>query len=866
MKKFTFIASLLLACSAITASAQPCVVKKFASQSDKITSVDQISDGGLYAFYSPSKKKYIKLSESNYQLNNDATLSNDDATDAFSVFKIHVITEGESQKYSFETAHANVYMKPVVDGDCYAEYTTTPATFEIRTTNVDGAAPSSNAAFCIKNSGDNKWFDMQDGKFVGWNGNGSNCGYDIIPVTVSDVDPTTYCYVSHKLQLKEGETTTEIVEYPAPFEAKYYKVGDEVTLGSVRFDYVYSTAACTTTDNVVSATNYEFVYETQKNGAAAPVTFSTAENKAWYKMFIFTNDGATPNATRTLKAVAEDNTYHVQSTPSAFNATDLRGYAAYNSAVWEFVESGTGVKVHNKGTDRYLKLQNDVVELVNENVATTFYITENTDATGSYSGFGLWTGNGNQYLNASKTYGGTANARLGVWNNENSKNNMGSRFIVNAIDADLLAVGLECVKNPVPNEANATYVTAGVEGDIARAAAALEGVTATTWAELDAANATFTAELNKPLADIDGNAVYRIGSANVAASGNKYASIEQKVGEGRAVMPVGKDGTLATAYNANNNMDRKVYRTSNNADFMSQLWFIEANADGTFKFKSANAGSYWCNNAGSSIDMPTSKDYSGNFTFKSMPNSTIAGNDPKTMFMMLLDDTRVNAYQGGNGNYIQNYDGNHDNDKGNYWQIEKVTSIPVSIGEAGYASVGYPFAVQLPEGDVKAYYASAAEGGVMTLAEITDGLIPANTGAILVNESEAGGAASVTLTITTTDKTISGNKLVAANAKRIGFAEDENYLLAVDDDDKVKFLQATITTVPANKAYLPAANISGTNPANALAFSFGDDQTGINSIVKVGGNVKYYDLKGRRVLNPSNGVFITSDGKKVFIK
>ena len=108
MKKFTFIASLLLACSAITASAQTCVVKKFASQSDKITSVDQISDGGLYAFYSPSKKKYIKLSESNYQLNNDATLSNDDATDAFSVFKIHVITEGESQKYSFETAHANV--------------------------------------------------------------------------------------------------------------------------------------------------------------------------------------------------------------------------------------------------------------------------------------------------------------------------------------------------------------------------------------------------------------------------------------------------------------------------------------------------------------------------------------------------------------------------------------------------------------------------------------------------------------------------------------------------------------------------------------------------------------------------------------
>lgn len=860
MKKFTFIASLLLACSAITASAQTCVVKKFASQSDKITSVDQISDGGLYAFYSPSKKKYIKLSESNYQLNNDATLSNDDATDAFSVFKIHVITEGESQKYSFETAHANVYMKPVVDGDCYAEYTTTPATFEIRTTNVDGAAPSSNAAFCIKNSGDNKWFDMQDGKFVGWNGNGSNCGYDIIPVTVSDVDPTTYCYATHKMQLSDG---TEITGYAAPFEAKYYADGTEMPETSpASCNY---TVTLTNTSNVLASGNTEFVYEVTKSGEA-PVTFSTADSKTWYNIFIFTNDNANPNATRTLKSTAEDNTLHVYTQPSAFTADDLGDYAGFSNAVWSFEEVGLGVKLCNKGTGKYLKWVSGFAELVDKNSATTLFITENTSDTGGFSGFGLWTGTGNQYLNASEEKNGVKNARLGVWNDPNSKNNHGSRFIVNAIDADLLAVGLECIKNPVPNEANATYVTAGVEGDIARAAAALEGVTATTWAELDAANATFTAELNKPLADIDGNAVYRIGSANVAASGNKYASIEQKVGEGRAVMPVGKDGTLATAYNANNNMDRKVYRTSNNADFMSQLWFIEANADGTFKFKSANAGSYWCNNAGSSIDMPTSKDYSGNFTFKSMPNSTIAGNDPKTMFMMLLDDTRVNAYEGGNGNYIQNYDGNHDNDKGNYWQIEKVTSIPVSIGETGYASVGYPFAVQLPEGDVKAYYASQAENGVMTLAEITDGLIPANTGGILVNESEAGGAASVTLTITTTDKTISGNKLVAANAKRIGFAEDENYLLAVDDDDKVKFLQATITTVPANKAYLPAANISGTNPANALAFSFGDDQTGINSIVKVGGNVKYYDLKGRRVLNPSNGVFITSDGKKVFIK
>ena len=72
---------------------------------------------------------------------------------------------------------------------------------------------------------------------------------------------------------------------------------------------------------------------------------------------------------------------------------------------------------------------------------------------------------------------------------------------------------------------------------------------------------------------------------------------------------------------------------------------------------------------------------------------------------------------------------------------------------------------------MKAYYATAAGDGELTLSEIEDGIIPAYTGAIL-----------------------------AATAKRTGFADNANYMLGVDNDSEVKFLQATITTVPANKA------------------------------------------------------------------
>ena len=136
---------------------------------------------------------------------------------------------------------------------------------------------------------------------------------------------------------------------------------------------------------------------------------------------------------------------------------------------------------------------------------------------------------------------------------------------------------------------------------------------------------------------------------------------------------------------------------------------------------------------------------------------------------------------------------------------------------------------------MKAYYATAAADGELTLSEIADGIIPAYTGAIL-----------------------------AATAKRTGFADNANYMLGVDNDSEVKFLRATITTVPANKAYLPAANV--TNGSLALAFNFGGESTGIATSLKDKENVQYFDLNGRVVLYPSNGVFITNTGKKVFIK
>lgn len=832
MKKSTFILSLLLAFLGVTATAQTSAYKKFADLGTAVSSLSELQDGGTYAFFNTGKSKYIKLADySTLKLNNDTQLTADDITDGLAVFTLHKVADAENT-FTIETAYSGIYMKPVVDGPCYAQATTEPASFVFSTTNVDGGDAAANRFF-IKNSGNNLWFDMQGDQFVGWQGRGTNAGYKIYNVTLSEETVENY-NVTINLSDTEGNlimTTTSVMT-----------AGTTVNY-TTPLSYYYTNFHLTNESAVVGADNTEFNYTVQKG--TIPVTFSTAGNNTWYALQIM-NQG-----TRTVKAISEGGVWHINTAVSAFDQTTLVDYDGFNNAIWAFVESGTGVKLYNKGTDKYLRWTSSFATLEAAANATTFYITENPQD-GVDNCFGLWTGNGNQYLNASENYNGSgANTRLGVWNNSGSKNDNGSRFRFWSVDeanADLVNVGKSCFTNTeiTANEADANYVTAGLAADIANAQTAAASVT-----NLDALDAV-VATLNYPNADIDANAYYRIGNVNLLATQKKYVSSEN--------IFVGTDGVLATAYTANTGMDRIVRRVPGTGNFTSMLWKLEKKADGTYLVRNANTGCNLSNYVSSGIDMPINVASGGSYTFKAMPTATFNFNDGKTMLQILVDGHRINAFQGDGNNIIRDYDGNYDNDPGNYWQLEKVTSVPVSISEALYASVGFPFAVQVPaESGVKAYYATAAGDGELTLSEIEDGIIPAYTGAILA----ATAATDVNLTITTTEKTLD-NKLVAATAKRTGFEGETNYMLGVDSDSEVKFLKAIITTVPANKAYLPAANV--TNGSLALAFNFGGESTGIATSLKDNQEVQYFDLNGRVVLYPSNGVFITNTGKKVFIK
>ena len=828
MKKSTFILSLLLAFLGVTATAQTSYAyKKLASTGTAVTSLDQLTDGGTYALYSTGYSKYIKMSlADNLLMANDATLSADDETDGLAVFTLHKTAENT---FSIETAVSGCYMQAAKNStQNYAAFTTNPSTFVVSA--IEGEA----GKFKIKNSGNSNYFDMAPSYFCSWVGAGDGCKYQFIPVTLSEEEVDNYRNVT--ITLKSGEDVL--------YSETSIKADGTVISYNPPLSYYYTDFTPINENNVVSSTNYEFNYTVTKG--TIPVTFSTAESKTWYALQIM-NQG-----TRTVKAYydSDDAAWHVFTKPSEFNATDLGDYNGFNNAIWAFVESGTGVKLYNKGTDKYLKWTSGFATLEAAANATTFYITENP-TNGRTNCFSLWTGNGTQYLNASERKGGVANARLGVWDAAGSATDGGSRFLFWSVDeanSNLVNVGKSCFANTeiTPNEANANYVTAGLAADIANVKTAAAAASVTNLDALDA----IVAKLNYPGVDLNANAYYRIANINIS---KKYASTEN--------IPTDTEGSLNGAYNANSSIDRVVRRVESTGAFVPMLWQVLPNDDGTVKIKNANNGKYWAAGNGAAVDMPINDASAFDSPLTVRPGVSISNgktNDGKTMFQILTSGHMINAFNGNSDNILQNYDAI--SDAGGYWQLEKVTSVPVSISDALYASVGFPFAVQVPAGSgVKAYYATAAGDGELTLSEIADGIIPAYTGAILA----ATKATEVNLAIVTTDKSLD-NKLVAATAKRTGFAENANYMLGVDSDDEVKFLQATITTVPANKAYLPAANV--TNGSLALAFNFGGESTGIANTLKDNEEVQYFDLNGRVVLYPSNGVFITNTGKKVFIK
>lgn len=205
------------------------------------------------------------------------------------------------------------------------------------------------------------------------------------------------------------------------------------------------------------------------------------------------------------------------------------------------------------------------------------------------------------------------------------------------------------------------------------------------------------------------------------------------------------------------------------------------------------------------------------------------------------------------------------NDANCAWTLEEVTATDQQPtfsrtinSDAGYATLGAPVALNIPD-RVKAYTVTVnSNNTVATLNEVTGGIIPAGCGVVL-----EVGRGTYNFTFAAGADAIEGNRLVPLYTDTDLSTEINAYILA-DKESGLGFYQLdpSSRTIGANKAYLELPSTLN----HVRSITIGGPTTGIEETVANGNEAEeYYDLQGRRVLNPTKGIYVTKSGKKIII-
>ena len=196
----------------------------------------------------------------------------------------------------------------------------------------------------------------------------------------------------------------------------------------------------------------------------------------------------------------------------------------------------------------------------------------------------------------------------------------------------------------------------------------------------------------------------------------------------------------------------------------------------------------------------------------------------------------------------------------------------LSINEMGLATFYANSPATITE-DVKAYVATEApvmenETGVITMTEIANGIIPAQTGVVIRGEE-----GNYTFEYTSqTGTPVVGNLLRGyagvAEYAEVAVPEDGsiNYVLTSEGEQAGFYKKEAGFKVYNHKAYLNVPNANNAMKAIRLRFENNDGTTSILEIPTEGvnANSKYYDLSGRRVEKATKGVYIVNGKKVIF--
>lgn len=194
-------------------------------------------------------------------------------------------------------------------------------------------------------------------------------------------------------------------------------------------------------------------------------------------------------------------------------------------------------------------------------------------------------------------------------------------------------------------------------------------------------------------------------------------------------------------------------------------------------------------------------------------------------------------------------------------QPKTMSQVPASCtaswcNNASYSTLYLPYGVELPEGVTA--YTGTLEGNVLTIKAIESGVVPAYT-AVLLEDTEKRNTINLTMVNTTAE--ITGNDLQGTLTAIDGIDKSKYYVLG-HGSNHIGFYHPNSTTLKANAAYIYVEDgAAALSIRREGATDIEEDEVAIDNEQ----SAIIYDLMGRRVENPTRGLYIIN-GKKVFVK
>lgn len=232
----------------------------------------------------------------------------------------------------------------------------------------------------------------------------------------------------------------------------------------------------------------------------------------------------------------------------------------------------------------------------------------------------------------------------------------------------------------------------------------------------------------------------------------------------------------------------------------------------------------------------------------------------------------TNTSTSGVGKWI--YDNNTAVDRnGNYaadncdWTMEEVTWLPIPVSNTYgigtfYSPVDIAISDTLYAKDSRLkFYIGSIEDDYLVLTKLEDN-IPAETPVVIEYQEHSGyknGCAY--MAIAASAEAVTAKNDLRGTLETIDKPEGRIYTLqpATQDATELTFCVYNGTTLAGGKAYLPAASA-----VKGIRYNTGES-TGIEAIATEKGTKEIFDLSGRRVQNPTSGLYIIN-GQKVYVK